>query len=191
MTSRSMSFFQQAIEDLESVILGENISMQEVRSSLEFPSSVLDGKVKADWFTDDLGLIDEKGNLVGEPAEGGTQVQITVNFSCQDREMDYRFSVCVFPPVRSEEEKQQKQIRELLQSEEQKRVQEEQLRLPGEIEGKKLEWKKKRIARADDCGSGGYHSIVYLDAGRRKITGSSQEKSKRLLPWNMLPFSIN
>ena len=77
-------FFQQAIEDLESVILGENISMQEVRSSLEFPSSVLDGKVKADWFTDDLGLIDEKGNLVGEPAEGGTQVQITVNFSCQD-----------------------------------------------------------------------------------------------------------
>ena len=129
-------FFQQAIEDLESVILGENISMQEVRSSLEFPSSVLDGKVKADWFTDDLGLIDEKGSLVGEPAEGGTQVQITVNFSCQDREMDYRFSVCVFPPVRSEEEKQQKQIRELLQSEEQKRVQEEQLRLPGEIEGK-------------------------------------------------------
>lgn len=78
------------------MILGENISMQEVRSSLEFPSSVLDGKVKADWFTDDLGLIDEKGNLVGEPAEGGTQVQITVNFSCQDREMDYRFSVCVF-----------------------------------------------------------------------------------------------
>lgn len=137
-------FFQQAIEDLESVILGENISMQEVRSSLEFPSSVLDGKVKADWFTDDLGLIDEKGNLVGEPAEGGTQVQITVNFSCQDREMDYRFSVCVFPPVRSEEEKQQKQIRELLQSEEQKRVQEEQLRLPGEIEGKKLEWKKEK-----------------------------------------------
>ena len=118
--------------------------MQEVRSSLEFPSSVLDGKVKADWFTDDLGLIDEKGNLVGEPAEGGTQVQITVNFSCQDREMDYRFSVCVFPPVRSEEEKQQKQIQELLQSEEQKRVQEEQLRLPGEIEGKKLEWKKEK-----------------------------------------------
>ena len=137
-------FFQQAIEDLESVILGENISMQEVRSSLEFPSSVLDGKVKADWFTDDLGLIDEKGNLVGEPAEGGTQVQITVNFSCQDREMDYRFSVCVFSPVRSEEEKQQKQIQELLQSEEQKRVQEEQLRLPGEIEGKKLEWKKEK-----------------------------------------------
>ena len=102
-------FFQQAIEDLESVILGENISMQEVRSSLEFPSSVLDGKVKADWFTDDMGLIDEKGNLVGEAAEGGTQVQITVNFSCQDREMDYHFSVCVFSPVRSEEEKQQKQ----------------------------------------------------------------------------------
>ena len=43
-------FFQQAIEDLESVILGENISMQEVRSSLEFPSSVLDGKVKAGWY---------------------------------------------------------------------------------------------------------------------------------------------
>lgn len=58
--------------------------------------------------------------------------------------MDYRFSVCVFPPVRSEEEKQQKQIQELLQSEEQKRVQEEQLRLPGEIEGKKLEWKKEK-----------------------------------------------
>lgn len=46
--------------------------------------------------------------------------------------------------MRSEEEKQQKQIRELLQSEEQKRVQEEQLRLPGEIEGKKLEWKKEK-----------------------------------------------
>ena len=53
------------------------------------------------------------------------------------------FCVC-FPPVRSEEEKQQKQIQELLQSEEQKRVQEEQLRLPGKIEGKKLEWKKKK-----------------------------------------------
>ena len=37
--------------------------------------------------------------------------------------------------------------------------------------------KRKRIACADDCGSGGYHSIVYLDAGRRKITGSSQEKA--------------
>ena len=40
--------------------------------------------------------------------------------------------------------------------------------------------KKKRIARADDCGSDGYHSIVYLDAGRRKITGSSQEKQTAL-----------
>ena len=145
------SYGQGSMEtDLEVQVEGEGeaqkipILLQEVRSSLEFPSSVLDGKVKADWFTDDLGLIDEKGNLVGEPAEGGTQVQITVNFSCQDREMDYRFSVCVFSPVRSEEEKQQKQIQELLQSEEQKRVQEEQLRLPGEIEGKKLEWKKEK-----------------------------------------------
>ena len=99
--------------------------------------------MKADWFTDDLGLIDEKGNLVGEPAEGGTQVQITVNFPVRTERWTTVFCMC-FPPVRSEEEKQQKQIRELLQSEEQKRVQEEQLRLPGEIEGKKLEWKKKK-----------------------------------------------
>lgn len=86
--------------------------------------------------------------------------------------------MCFSALVRSEEEKQQKQIQELLQSEEQKKVQEEQLRLPGEIEGKKLEWKKEKespvqmIAVLD-----GYHSIVYLDAGRRKITGSSQEKA--------------
>ena len=125
-----MSFFQQAIEDLESVILGENISMQEVRSSLEFPSSVLDGKVKADWFTDDLGLIDEKGNLVRGAGRGWYAGTDYSKFSCQDRD-GLPFSVCVFRRCVRRKRKQQKQIQGTLQSEGTERVQEEQLRASG------------------------------------------------------------
>ena len=58
-------FFSRRSKIWKARFSGENISMQEVRSSLEFPSSVLDGKVKADWFTDDLGLIDEKETWSG------------------------------------------------------------------------------------------------------------------------------
>ena len=89
-------------------------------------------------------LIDEKGNLVGGAGRGWYAGTDYSKFFLSGQRDGLPFFCVCFSAGAFGGRETAKQIQELLQSEEQKKVQEEQLRLPGEIEGKKLEWKKKK-----------------------------------------------
>lgn len=136
--------FDSVKNSVESFVLGDNKSLDEVRFSLNFPSSFVEGKVKAEWFTDPADLLDASGNIVGEPDEKGSLAEVIVNLSCQEREEAYSFYVCIFPPVRTEKEDLIHKIEDAVKKADMENAWKEELVLPTEVDGKKLFWKKGR-----------------------------------------------
>lgn len=138
------AFFQSAKDNMEKELLGDNRSLDEVRSSLHFPDFFAEGKVKAEWFTDPSGLLDDTGKLVGEAGEEGSLEEITVRLSCQEQEESYSFYVRVLPPVRTESENLLQKIKDAVEKADMESVSEEKLALPDSVDGKRLSWKSGR-----------------------------------------------
>lgn len=137
-------FFQNAIENMESIILEENISMNEVRTELKFPVSLENGAVKAEWITSQMDLIDDTGKIIREADENGEMVEITVNLSCQGKTIEHSFFIRVYPKVRSEEEMLIKKIEDSVKKEDGVSAEKEQMKLPGKIGEKQLTWKESK-----------------------------------------------
>ena len=134
--------FQVIIENMESIILGENISMEEVRTDLDFPTLLEDGSVKAEWITYPMDLVDDSGKIVGEASETGSLAEIRVTLSCQEKTVEHEFYVRVLPPLRTEEEVLFRKIEDSVKSEEKRSAKDAQMKLPEQIGEKKLCWKE-------------------------------------------------
>ena len=63
-------------DTLEELLPGENESLDTVRSGLNFPSSLENGAVTVEWMTMPYGMIDENGQITGQPDEQGSVVEI-------------------------------------------------------------------------------------------------------------------
>lgn len=136
--------FASAKDSLETVILGDNESLDEVRSPLKFPASFAQGAIKAEWFTDPADLLDDTGQLVGEADEKGSLAEVLVRFSCQDREESCSFFVRVFPPVRTEREALLQSIKDAFKRADEESRSREKITLPDEAEKRKLSWESSR-----------------------------------------------
>lgn len=131
-----------ALEKLDGVLLGENPSLDEVRSDLVFPESMEQGAVKISWLTIPYGVIGEDGGLRGAENENGTQVNIQATLTCGDREASYEVWANVFPPKLSQEEQLRRSIKREVEQADARDSHTEELRLPDTAEGRKLIWSR-------------------------------------------------
>lgn len=132
-----------AIEELDRILPGENSSLDEVRSSLVFPAELQGGAVKVSWMTVPYGVIGEDGSLTGSEDENGTLVEIQGTLTCAGKEAVYEVFAKVFPPELPEQERFRRSLEQEVEEADLRDSHSEQLHLPGEIEGKKLEWRKE------------------------------------------------
>lgn len=133
---------EQAVTELEEIIQGGNTSMDEVRQKLVMPSALQDGAVDADWMTDPYGVIDYDGSIIGAEDEDGTLVEIQGTLTCGSRESVYTAYARVYPPVLSEQEKMEKDIREQALNADERDRYKDTVALPGEIDGKQIVWER-------------------------------------------------
>ncbi|MCC8044039.1 MAG: type II secretion system F family protein [Clostridiales bacterium] len=135
-------FLDLALEELEEQFLGENESLDGVRTSLVFPESLQGGVVQVSWTTTPYGVIGSDGSILSAVDEDGTLVEIQAALSCGG--LEAFFSVCanVLPPVLTEEEQLLAAIREEIARADEESSYESELILPASAAGRELTWVK-------------------------------------------------
>ena len=134
--------FRQSVEELEKMIPGKNKSLDEVRQALEFPSVLQNGAVAAEWVTIPYGIIDDDGSIIGKVPQEGTLVELQVTLTCEEKEYLYSFYAKVFPRELSEEERMLQEVRDEAALADERDKYETTVTLPGEVDGRKITWKK-------------------------------------------------
>ncbi len=86
----------QALQNLDQVLPGENSSLDEVRNNLNFPTESENGAVRISWLTIPYGIIGEDGSLKEVTDECGVLVEIQATLTCGGREAVYKSYAKVF-----------------------------------------------------------------------------------------------
>lgn len=141
-TEQKQEFISQAIAQLETLVLGENKSLDEVRKRLFFPQSLLDGKVRADWVMDPIEVMDDEGFIMGEVPEEGLLVKLTASLESYGEKGEYSAYARVMPPVYTKEEELYVQLKKEIQQANEEGMVEKEIELPDQVDGKKVVWSK-------------------------------------------------
>ncbi len=131
-------------EHMENYILGENSSLEEVRSDLKLIRAVEGTPVVLDWELDSYYVMNMDGSIRKEHVEEeGTIVELTARLTCEKEEAVYRAYAKVLPPVLSADEIFMQKIREELDRLQETGGGQEKKELPSHVEGVALVWKEK------------------------------------------------
>ncbi len=140
------TFLEEAMELLDTVILGENESADEVRGQVVLPSQMLDGKVTVQWICQPDGILDEEGWISEDVPEEGELLQLKAMLSCEGEEAVHELALRLYPPVRSAQEQLIYSLKKQVKSAEEDTAEEERLTLPQEVEGRSVTWMEPDVS---------------------------------------------
>lgn len=136
--------FGKALRRLEPLILGENQSLDEVRSDLKLVTEIPGEPIEVSWELDryDLmnlyGELNEKG-LAKEPDGALVNLKAYLTYT-EDESIQAmeEMSVRLYPPELSDEESSVAQVSRAIEEEEEGSREEDVLKLPNEVEGREI-----------------------------------------------------
>ncbi len=132
--------FEEAKQELEQVILGENESPDRIVTDLAVPEWLKDGLVAVDCYFEPYDLVDMDGKILWDHlTEETAMVKVTAQMSCQEREAVHEFYLQLTPQPLEGAEAVLDEIRKSLEAENEKQG-EEYLSLPEEANGVALGW---------------------------------------------------
>lgn len=134
--------FAELLEELPQMILGDNLSLEEVRSDLDL-MTLFDGKgVRAVWRSGDPEVLDSFGRIRAEniPKEG-IRTWLDVTLTDGIREKDGRFEVRVCPPLWGQKEQLAWALEEQIRQADMAYPENPYVELPREYEGKQIRYK--------------------------------------------------
>ncbi len=164
--------FKEAEKNIGTLILGENESLDEVRSDLDLITEIPDTGISVSWQADRYDVIDTQGHLQEEELEEeGTVVKLTAVFGYEGEKASCEFYIKVFPPLRSDDEKLMKDLEDrLVQSDEETKT-ENYMILPERIDGEAVHWdygKNTRAAAVLILGTGAAFMLIISESQRKK-----------------------
>ncbi len=136
--------FNDARNYIDAAILGENISLDSVRSNLNLITNIPKSSVIIEWDVSSQDLIDKSGEIdfSGNIPEQGILAKITAKIIYYDHNAEYDIWLRIYPYILSKEEQMfrslYKQISEINSLELTSNV----ITLPQEIEDKKIIWEE-------------------------------------------------
>lgn len=162
--------FQEASEDLEKLILGENESLDEVRDDLELISEIPETGISVSWEIDNYEVMDIQGNLISENlTDDGTLVKLSASLLYGERQAVHEFYAKVYPTMISRAERQMSDLKEEIARADEETAAEDHLVLPDQINGEKVEWSYTADTRA--------FAILILGAGTAAMICVSKDQS--------------
>lgn len=141
--------FDEIMEKTKTEMLGENVSLDEVRYDLNLPT-VSDYGVRLEWESSDSELINDWGEIQEENVrekveEDGTLISFSVRMTYASYESNYDLYIRLMPPIKDEE-----YLKNLLISEIKKREEETAddpvFYLPSQVEARNLRYQQKSDA---------------------------------------------
>ena len=143
------AIFSEAEDRLEQMILGENESLDEVRSDLNLITELPDTGIEITWQLDRYDVMTVTGELQTENlTEEGSLVKLTALLDYGDEKCEYQFYANIYPKELNEKEKLLQELEnEVLRMDEETST-EEQMILPGSVGGEKVLWSYEKDFRA-------------------------------------------
>lgn len=132
------------LEEYESLILGENESLQKVHTHLRLQNSYGTYPMEFNWDSSDYRLVGDDGEVVNENLEKEEIVQLSVEITYGEQEYVHVFNILVVPPKLSDAEKWKKEILHALSLEDELQKYELRMKLPEKIDGKQVRFEEKR-----------------------------------------------
>lgn len=140
--------FEQVMEELDTVILGENKSRDHVEKDLCLPGELEGYPVKIYWELDSYEVLDVEGKIKKDKtSDKGTLVEVRGTISYNSEQASYITHVMVYPKTKSEREKWIDAITNTVRETEIKTKKKNSFYLPGEVQGKEVKWSKKADMR--------------------------------------------
>ncbi len=134
------ALLEKAEEELDTVILGDNESLDSIRRPLYFPEKLQDGAVEADYEVTPYGMVDENGMITGEVLSAGSIVNINVTLTCQGQIRIRSFLARLYPQELSEDEQLQQEIQRAVRNAQEADPENTTVRLPSKIGDRTLRW---------------------------------------------------
>ena len=130
---------------MESYILGENSSLEEVRTDLKLIREIEGTPITVDWELDSYEVLNLDGSIRKEKVtEEGTIVGLRGRLRCEGQERVYEAAVRVLPELQSPEKQWRKALAEAVESLQAQSRLSEREELPKTVEGISLSWKEKK-----------------------------------------------
>lgn len=169
---------QDAGENLQTLVLGENKTLDEVRSKLNLVSEIPNTGIRVSWELDDYEVMNLQGELRTENlTDNGTLVKLTAIMSYREEKAEVSFYACVYPPILDKSEKLLKKISEEIERLDEKTKEDENLLLPDNINGIPIIWKHGTDFRAAGLMLLGIVLTLFLYVSEQEK--KKQEKKKR------------
>lgn len=141
----SRALLDELQQKMETLILGENESLEEVRSDLHLLSEIEGTPVTVVWELDSYEVLNLDGSIRPEHlTEEGAIVELTAHLTCHEETAIYRAYVKVLPPIPDAEERFMQVLEEELKKYAEKSAENDRMRLPQEVQGKHLTWTETR-----------------------------------------------
>ncbi len=140
----ALRLLKKAAEELETLILGENTSADEVRTDLNFVHSLENGLITVEYELDHYQYVDTEGKLTKNIPKDGGVVLVTARLCYGEWDYQSVFAVHVLPEILSKEEKIRSDLREEIERENEKSRYEQWQSLPQKLYEKKIIWKKSK-----------------------------------------------
>lgn len=164
---------QNAGESLQTLVLGENESLDVVRSRLNLVSEIPNTGIRVSWELDNYEVMNLQGEIRTENlTDDGTLVKLTAILSYREEKAEVSFFACVYPPILNQSEKLLKRINEEIERLDEETKEEENLLLPMDVDGIPIVWKHAKNFRAAGLMLLGFVLTLFLYV-------SEQEKVKK------------
>lgn len=148
-TQKFEEVIQNSGEKLETLVLGENKSLDEVRSKLNLVSEIPDTGIRVSWELDNYEVMNLQGNLRTENlTDDGTLVKLTALLSYKEEKAEVSFYARVYPPILNRTEKILKKLDEEIERLDEETREEENLLLPSTVDGRIVRWRQGKNFRA-------------------------------------------
>lgn len=174
--------FAAVMEQLDTVILGENESFDYVDQDLNLVNAVDGYPVDIAWEMDSYRVMDLEGKLREEHLEEqGTLVELRGIISYLDQQKIYVRNVLVYPKKLEGDELVRKELAEALQNREEETREEETFSVPEELNGIKLSWKKEEDRNGYYVLFAGIMLSVFLVYREKDQVKQAREKRRKQL----------
>ncbi len=172
-------FLDQAMQEIEPAILGENASPDRVQKKVGLPYTLADGKVKVVWTQEPAGLLDDEGYITEDIPEEGQLLQLKATLTCEDQVRIYECGLCLFPPDYSDEELLRRALEKEVEAADRQSAQETVLRLPKEVDGQKLIWQEPHTQVTGICLALTALAAVCAWTGKKQELQKKEEQRRR------------
>lgn len=142
-TEEIFELFQKAMEYVDTMILGENLSEEQIESNLNFVTKVPDMEIKITWNTSDHNIIDKEGRVYNEELIETALIGITTQFTYQGVEEEYIRYFKVLPKQYTVVEKLRKDMELKINQSLEDQAVEEYVTLPEQLGEYQILWKEE------------------------------------------------